>query len=124
LVTAVADERRYTSHPGCYRRALLALGEREMQREAIEVELSPEERSLILRYGYPFDRIKQALEVRQKSRTIEIVPLDAFELERLVGDLSRSSNDMAGGSLQNALLDLCERLEAAEQYGSGALDEI
>jgi hypothetical protein len=28
-----------------------------MQREAIEVELSPEERALILRYGYPFDRI-------------------------------------------------------------------
>jgi hypothetical protein len=95
-----------------------------MQREAIEVELSPEERALILRYGYPFDRIKQALAACQKSRTIEIVPLDNFELERLIGDLSKSINDMAGGSLQNALLDLCERLEAAERYGSGMLDEF
>lgn len=95
-----------------------------MQREAIEVELSPEERSLILRYGYPFDRIKQALATYQKSRTIEIVPLDKYELERLIGDLSKSINDMAGGSLQNALFDLCERLEAAERYGSGMLDEF
>jgi len=95
-----------------------------MQREAIEVELSPEERALILRYGYPFDRIKQALAAYQKSRTIEIVPLDKFELERLIGDLSKSINDMAGGSLQYALFDLCERLEAAERYGSGMLDEF
>jgi hypothetical protein len=95
-----------------------------MQREAIEVELSPEERALILRYGYPFDRIEQALAAHQKSRTIEIVPLDKFELERLIGDLSKSINDMAGGSLQNALFDLCERLEAAERYGSGMLDEF
>jgi hypothetical protein len=75
-----------------------------MQREAIEVELSPEERALILRYGYPFDRIRQALAACQKSRTIEIVPLDKFELERLIGDLSKSINDMAGGSLQNTFV--------------------
>jgi hypothetical protein len=31
---------------------------------------------------------------------------------------------MAGGSLQNALFDLCERLEAAERYGSGMLNEF
>jgi len=95
-----------------------------MQREVIEVELSPEERSLILRYGYPFDRIKQALTACHKSCSIEIVPLDKFELERLIGDLSKSVNDMASGSVQNDLCDLCERLEAAEQYGSGMLDEF
>ena len=95
-----------------------------MEREVIEVELSPEERSLILRYGYPFDRIKQVLEAHQKSRTIEIVLLDAFEFERLIGDLSMSINDMASGALQNRLLDLCDRLEAAEQYGDGMLDEL
>jgi len=95
-----------------------------MEREVIEVELSPEERSLILRYGYPFDRIKQVLEAHQKSRTIEIVLLDAFEFERLIGDLSMSINDMASGALQNRLLDLCDRPEAAEQYGDGMLDEL
>lgn len=64
-----------------------------MQREVVEVELSPQERSLILRYGYPFDRIKQALDACQKSRSIELVPLDKFELERLIGDLSKSVNE-------------------------------
>jgi hypothetical protein len=44
--------------------------------------------------------------------------------ERLIGDLSKSINDMASGSLQNTLFDLCERLEAAERYGSGMLDEF
>lgn len=95
-----------------------------MQREVIEVELTPEERVLILRYGYPFDRIKQALAACQKSRSIEIVSLDKFELERLIGDLSKSVNEKARGSVQIALRDLCERLEAAERYGSGMLDEF
>jgi len=31
---------------------------------------------------------------------------------------------MNGGALQNALLDLCDRLEAAETYGDGMLDEL
>jgi len=95
-----------------------------MQREVIEVELSPQERSLILRYGYPFDRIKQALDACQQSRSIELVPLDKFELERLIGDLSKSVNEKTSGSVQLALCDLCERLEAAERYGSGILDEF
>ena len=95
-----------------------------MEREVIEVELSLQERALILRYGYPFDRIKQALDACQKSRFIELVPLDKFELERLIGDLSKSVNEKTRGSVQNALCDLCERLEAAERYGSGMLDEF
>ena len=43
--------------------------------------------------------------------------MDAFELERLIGDLCISINDMHGEALQNALLDLCDCLEAAEKNG-------
>lgn len=93
-----------------------------MHREVIEVELTPEERSLILRYGYPFDRIRRALEACQASQTIGAVPIDVFELERLIGDLCRSINDMKRGALQNKLVDLCDRLEVAERYGDGQLD--
>ena len=50
--------------------------------------------------------------------------MDPFELERSIGDLCISINDMQGGRVQNALLDLCERLEAAEKYGEGMLDEL
>lgn len=93
-----------------------------MDREVIEIPLTPEERSLLLRYGYPFARIEQALKACEASRHIEIVPIDCFELERLIGDVCRSINHMKRGRTQDQLLDLCDRLEAAEQYGDGMLD--
>ena len=84
-----------------------------MDREVIEIELTAEERVLILQYGYPFEGIEQSLKACQDSTGIEPVPIDPFELERLIGDLTISINDMQPGSLQNALLDVCDRLEAA-----------
>lgn len=38
--------------------------------------------------------------------------------------LSISVNDMNGGAVQGELLDLCDRLEAAERTGEGQLDWI
>jgi len=55
-----------------------------MHRDVIEMELTHEERTLLLRYGYPFDRIRAALEACQASMRIETVPLDAFELNQLM----------------------------------------
>ena len=60
----------------------------------------------------------------ESSDDIAIVPMDSFELERLIGDVCRSINQMAGGATQNQLLDLCDRLEAAEKYGDGMLDVL
>ncbi len=95
-----------------------------MNRNFIEVQLTPDERSLLLRYGYPFEQIEQALKVRQWSDDIEIIPMDSYELERLIGDLCSSINDIQGGRVRNELLDLCDRLEAAERYGDGMLEEF
>ena len=95
-----------------------------MDRDVIEIQLTPEERSLLLRYGYPFEGIEHALKARDSSPAIEIIPMDTFELERLIGDLCISINDMDRCALQNDLLDLCDRLEAAERYGDGMLDEL
>jgi hypothetical protein len=92
-----------------------------MKRETIQIQLTPEERSLLLRYGYPFERIAHALKACEASPDIEIVPMDCFEFERLIGDVCRSINHMNGGAVQNQLLDLCDRLEAAEQSGDGML---
>ena len=50
--------------------------------------------------------------------------MDTFELERLIGDLCISINDMNRCARQDDLLDLCDRLEAAEIYGDGMLDEL
>ena len=93
-----------------------------MPRDAIAMQLTPAERSLLLRHGYPFARIEQALKACSASKAIEIVPLDRHELERLIGDLCYSINRMQPGVLQNQLLTLCDRLEAAERYGDGMLD--
>ena len=95
-----------------------------MKRETIEIQLTPEERSLLLRYGYPFEQIEHTLKACEASHDIEIVPMDCFELERLIGDMCRSINHMNGGALQDQLLDLCDRLEAAEQFGGGMLDVL
>lgn len=94
-----------------------------MEREVIDVQLTPEERALIFRCGYPFERIMAALEACDDSQ-IEVVALDAFELERLIGDLSISINDMERGNLQTQLFELCERLELAERTGDGMLFEL
>lgn len=50
------------------------------------------------------------------------MPMDTFELERLIGDLSIAINQREGDAVQSKLLDLCDRLEAAEHYGDGKLD--
>ena len=95
-----------------------------MAREMIDIQLTPEERSLLLRYGYPFEQIEQALKACESSRDIEIVAMDSFELDRLIGDVCRSINKMKSGATQNQLLNLCDRLEAAEKYGDGMLDTL
>ena len=95
-----------------------------MARETIDMQLTSEERSLLLRHGYPFDRIRQALEACDASDDIAIVSMDCIELGRLIGDVCRSINHMKSGRTQDQLLDLCDRLEAAETYGDGMLDTL
>lgn len=95
-----------------------------MAREIIDMQLTAEERSLLLRYGYPFERIEQALKACAASSDIEIVPMDRFELKRLIGDVCRSINQLDGSATQDQLLDLCDRLEAAERQGDGMLDVL
>ena len=62
-----------------------------MGRETIDIQLTPEERSLLLRYGYPFEQIERALKNCEVSHAIEIVPLDCIELERLIGECADPS---------------------------------
>jgi len=92
-----------------------------MSSEMINIELMPEERSDLLQYGYPFEQIKNALLAQENSDCIAIVPMNSFYLEKLIGDLCYSINRMQSGSLQDRLLELCDRLESAERYGEGIL---
>ncbi len=40
----------------------------------------------------------------------------------MISDLSYSINERTKGSIQRAVIDLCDRLEIAERYGDGELD--
>jgi hypothetical protein len=55
-------------------------GRKTMDRKVIEIELTAEERTLILQYGYPFDGIKQSLNACQDNKRVEMLPIDTFEL--------------------------------------------
>ena len=80
-------------------------------RESVNVELSARDRTLILEYGYPFDRIESAVRAKENSPGVELVSLDRFELRRLIGDLSTSIKQREDDGHQVELDDLIERLE-------------
>ena len=80
-------------------------------RESVDVELSQEDRALILQYGYPFPRIEDAVRALDGSSSVETVVLDRFYLKKLVGDLCRSIKESDDQDLRTRLDDLCERLE-------------
>jgi len=80
-------------------------------RESVHVELSARDRTLILEYGYPFDRIEAAVRAKENSPSVELVSLDRIELRRLIGDLSASIKQSENDGHQVELDDLIERLE-------------
>jgi hypothetical protein len=94
-----------------------------MAKATIDIQLTPKERALILRYGYPFDQIKEALMAVASSKKVETVSLDAYEVDLLIGDLCRSINHGEGGrAVQSQLDELCDRIEYAKQTGDGELE--
>ena len=95
----------------------------EVDWDALEIELLPEERKLLLDFGYPFENERQQLERMVKSReVIETLVVSRFYLQQLIGNLSYSINKRTQGKVQADLNELCERLEWAERWGEGELD--
>lgn len=92
------------------------------QEAEIEIELLPQERELILEYGYPFPDAKKQLQAVASSCDVAVLVISRFYLNQMIGDLSYSINKRTKGKIQNELLDLCDRLESIERYGEGELD--
>ncbi len=86
------------------------------------IQLTLEERELILKHGYPLDRLERALRRWSASEAIKRIAMSAYELEMLIGELSRSFNHGELGADEEAVLELCERLEYVETCGDGELD--
>ena len=74
--------------------------------EAIEIELLPEERELLLEYGYPFADAKAQLKQYASSSDIEVLTISRFYLNQMIGDLSYSINKRTKGEIQSALIHL------------------
>lgn len=83
------------------------------------IELTYIDRDLILKHGYPFDRLKKALNRWPKQQAVRKVRMSHYELKLLIGELCRSLNDRQAGKQEDELIDLCERLEYAERTGDG-----
>lgn len=81
----------------------------------VSITLSAEDRRLILAYGYPWPKIERDLRALAADRRDRRVTIDRFELERLIGDLSYSTNHAAEDALIEPLDDLCNRLECLER---------
>ncbi len=95
----------------------------EINWDALEIELLPPERKLLLKYGYPFDDARQQLESMVKSkRVVETLVISRYYLNLLIGDLCHAINKGTKGKVPSALYDLCDRLESVERWGDGELD--
>jgi len=88
------------------------------------IELTIEQRELLLKYGYPFERLESSLRRWPRTQAIRRVQMSRFELQQLIGELSRSYNHDQTGSDCDAVLDLCDHLEYAERTGDGDLDRF
>lgn len=62
--------------------------------DIVEIKLTPKERELILKYGYPFRNEAQQLEEMANDKRSRKLHISEYYLEQLVGNLSISINEM------------------------------
>lgn len=86
------------------------------------IELTREHRDLILKYGYVSGRLEAALRRWPKDQVIRRVGMTRVELHWLIGDLSHSCVKGKAGRDVEAVADLCDHLEYAQETGNGDLD--
>lgn len=86
------------------------------------IELTREHRELILKHGFVSGRLEASLRRWPKSQPIRRVGMTRVELEWLIGDLNHSCVKGKAGDDLEAVADLCDHLEYAQQTGDGDLD--
>ena len=87
-----------------------------------KIQMTQEERDLILKYGYPEARLAKSLGRWPQRQSIRRISMSCHELEMFISELSRSLNHDETGENEDAVLGLCDRLEYAERTGDGDLD--
>ena len=87
----------------------------------IEIQLLPEEQTLLLQYGYPFEPQQEQLQKMVRREMIGTMTISSYYLERMLGDLCYSIKNTKGQT-QQQLIELCDRLEYVERTHDGMLD--
>ncbi len=86
------------------------------------IELTQEHRDLILKYGYVSGRLETALRRWPQGQLIRRVGMTRVELQWLIADLTHSCVKGKAGRDIDAVNELCEHLDYAQQTGDGDLD--
>ena len=86
-----------------------------------KLQLLREERDLILKHGYPFKQLAKALQKWPANASFRRILISDFDLDMLIGELSRTINHAKAGKDEDELLELCDRLEYFERTGDGDL---
>ena len=90
--------------------------------DKIEIELLPDERAILLQWTYPFEDVESQLKSFRSSNAIERVTISPYYLGLLIGDLSHAVTKQ--GCRDEAVFELCDRLEYIERSGDGQLEDF
>lgn len=90
--------------------------------DKIEIELLPAERALLLRWTCPFEDVESQLKSFLSSKAIESLTISPYYLGLLIGDLSHAVTKR--GCRDEAVFELCDRLEYIEHSGDGQLYDL
>jgi hypothetical protein len=87
----------------------------------VRFSLSPDERVLVLKFGYPFDDFEAALKAAESDPGSVTFELSAYYFEHLLGEIARSANHTKSRSREEKLNDLYEYLQSeAQAHGLSA----
>jgi hypothetical protein len=77
------------------------------------VELTTRERTLLLKYGYPWPDVAERLRGSKAVKGYHRVPIDAYWIEMMQADIVRSAKEISSSALLEELDGLCSVLDCA-----------
>ena len=83
------------------------------------VELTTRERTLLLKYGYPWLDVAEKLRSSKAVEGYHHVPIDAYWIEMMQADIVRSAKEIRSSSLLEELEGLCAALDFALENRPG-----
>ena len=76
-------------------------------------ELTTRERTLLLKYGYPWPEVAERLRASKTVKGYHRVPIDAYWIEMMLADIVRSAKEISSPALLEELDALCSVLDCA-----------